>query len=433
MKKLVSILVICVVLGAIVTPRIIELINSKNAVEEAIKPLTIEGVKVVEQDLSTAIELIGNTFANESVPVFPSFPAKIMAIDVKVGDKVAIGDLLFSLDPKDLDGQITQANFGIDQASSAVSMANVGVKNANVSIETANIAYDMAKSNYEMNLANYNFAKDNLSKYEQLYADGIVSQVEYEQVKLQASPETLTLLDSQLKQAEKALSQAQLSKEQANASVNQASVGLNQAKDGLSTANDAIRDLDMKSDVAGYVTTINIAKDVMASNAQAAMMIEDLDTIKVIVNVTANIENRFHVGNKVEVIISSSGKSYEGIVDTVGLTADSRTLLYPITVKIDNPNLEIKPGMFATVKVIDQEVTKALTVPTESVLVRNGQDIVFVQAGDNRVEERAIVKGIDTGYFVEIKEGITLEDIIITKGAGLIDATTDVKVIRGDE
>jgi len=420
-------------LGTIVTLRVIELVNGNDVVVEEAKPMTVEGIKVTQQDLSTSIELIGNTYANTSVPVLPPFPAKVLSINVKLGDYVKVGDVLFTLDPSDIDAQITQAEFGVAQAENGVKLANIGVKNANAGEESAKLGYTMAKSNYDMNLEKYTFAQNNLTKYEALYKEGIVSETEYEQMKLQASPETITLLESQLQQAEQGLSQAQLGKEQASASVTQSTIGLEQAREGLRKAKEAAEDLNVTASVEGYVTSLNISENVMASNVQPAMMIDELKIIKITTNVTAQTLNLIQVNDQVSVNITSLGKTFEGTVESVALSADVRTLLYPIIIKVPNENLELKPGMFATIEIINGMAKNVLSIPTSALLVRNGQDVVYVQVSENKAEERSVEKGIDTGFYVEIKKGLTLEDVVITKGVGLLENDTLINVVRGDE
>lgn len=422
-----------IVIGTTVTLRVIELVNSKNVVIEEVKSLTVEGIKVIKQDLSTSIDLIGNTYANTSVPVLPPFPAKVLSVNVKLGDYVNAGDVLFTLDSSDMDAQITQAKFGVDQASNGLRLANIGIKNADAGATSADLAYTMAKSNYEMNLEKYEFAKNNLSKYEELFKEGVVSETEYEQMKLQASPETITLLESQLKQAEHALGQAQLGKEQATANVTQAKIGVEQANEGLKKATEAVDDLVVTASVSGYITTLNVSENVIASNAQVAVMLDELNTIKITTNVTADTLNLIQTGDSVTVSITSLGKDFEGTIESVALTADLRTLLYPIVVKVKNDTLDIKPGMFATVHVIKGMAKDVLTVPASAILVRDGKDIVFVQTAPDKATERVIEKGIDTGFLVEVKSGLTLDDIVITKGAGLIENDSVLSIVRGDE
>ena len=419
---------------AIAAPRVSDIINKEEGTEEGVSAITVEGVEVMTEDLVTYVEFIGNTFSNKTVPIIPSIPAEVLSIDVSVGDFVEVGDVLFTLDASNIEAQVTAAEFGVEQANAALSSAGVGINNAKAGIASAELAYEMAKSNYDMNLSNYQFSLDNLAKYEQLYNEGIVSEMEYNQMKLQAAPETMDLLEKQLEQAEQGLAQAKLGNDSANAGYSQANVGVKQAKDGLETANEALEDLVVTATVSGYITAQNLTENVIASNASVAMMIDELQKIKVTTSVTANQVGDIKVGDLVEVIISSTDKTYTGTVSEVSLSADARTMLYPIAVTVQNQNLEIKPGMFATIRIVNGQASNALTVPTEAVVVRDGKDVVFVKTDDSDTAVAVeVVKGLDTGYYIEIISGLNLGDIVVTKGVGLINESTVIKVVRGDE
>lgn len=420
------------VIAALAVPRVMERMNSEGTVEE-VPVITVGGEAAVVGDITTYYELIGNTFSNKTVPVLPAMPGEVSSVAVEVGDFVNEGDVLFVLDGESMESQVTQAELGKEQADAALVQANVGVKNANAGIASAQLAYDMAKSSYEMNLSSYNFSVDNLAKYEELYAEGIVSQMEIEQMRLQANPETLALYEKQLEQAAQGLSQARLGAEQASAAYDQASVGVKQASEGIKSASDAIEDLTVTAPVSGYITQQNLTEKTMAANTSVAMMIDELQLIKVTANVTANQVGSLSEGDKVEVYISANSKSYPGSIKTVSLSADARTMLYPIIVLVENDNLEIKPGMFATVQIIEDQVSGVVIVPTESVVVRDGKDVVFVYDGNEMVAMREVVIGVEDGYNTQILEGISEGDIVITDGVGLIDEETNIQVVRGDQ
>ncbi len=432
MKKIIGVLIVLAILAVIAVPRVTELLNNESIKEEVAK-ITVSGEEAKVESIITHYELIGNTFSNKTVPLMPSIPAEVLSINVKVGDYVNEGDILFTLSGENIEGQVTQAELGVEQATAALNQANVGIKNANAGIKSAQLGVDMAKSNYEMNLNSYNFSVDNLAKYEELYKEGIVSEMEVEQMRLQTNPETLELLEKQLEQAEQGLSQAQLGVEQANSGYAQANVGVKQANEGLETATEAIENLEVTAPVSGYITAQNLTENVMASNASVAMMIDELRLIKVSANVTANQVGSIIIGDKVDVYISANNVTYVGVVETINLTADTRTMLYPITIIVENKNIEIKPGMFATVKIVEDAVKDAIVVPTQAVVIRDGISIVFIYEGNNKAIKTEVTIGVEDGYRTQILSGVNEGDIIITNGVGLIDEDTMIEVVRGDE
>ncbi len=163
MKKLITIFVVLAIISIIVIPRVMD--NNQGGSEESvIKSVTVEAEAAKTQKVETYIDLIGSTYAKATVPVMAPVPADVDNIHIAVGDYVTQGQVLFSLDPSDVENQVKQAQLSVEQASAAAAQANVGINSARESIKTAELAYELAKSNYEMNLENYEFAVDNLEK-----------------------------------------------------------------------------------------------------------------------------------------------------------------------------------------------------------------------------------------------------------------------------
>lgn len=407
------------VVAAIAAPRVMELTNKEEAAEE-VHVVTVGGQAVQQGKLTTEVELIGSTTAQESVSVIPPMVAKVKEVPVVVGSYVAAGDVLFTLDPENLENQLTQAENG-------VAMAELGLRTASAGLTNANLALEMAKANYDMQLANYEFGKANLAKYEEMYAAGLVTETELEQMRLQASEEQVLLMEKQLEQASGGVGQAKIGYENA-------SLSLEQARDGLKTTLDLFDDMKVTAPISGYITALNVSEDNFASNAQPAVVIQNYDTIVVHVNVTQALINKLAIGNQVGVKIEAvSEEALEGTIKSMATAADARSLLYPVAVEVPNQDQAIKPGMFATVNLVTGISENALYVPSEAVLLRDGTYSLYVQKGDNQVEKRQVEIGLDTGYYTEILNGVRDTDVVITKGIGLIDEVSLIKVIRSDQ
>lgn len=420
MKKFIGILVVIALLAAIATPRIIDMVKKQGEDISDVNIITVGGEQISEGNLSNVVELIGTTAAVESVAVMPAMPAKVEEIKVVVGDYVDEGDVLFILDKESVENQVTQAEIGL-------TMAEVGVANAKAGIIQAEIGYDLAKSNYTMQYSSYEFGAANVVKYEALFAEGMVSEMELEQMKLQASPETTTLLEKQLSQAGAGVSQAGLGLRSAEAS-------LLQATEGYEQATDLLEDMTVTAPISGFVTSSTISEGNMASNAAPAMMVDDMSRIVVSGNVTENLVNKLALGMDVKVKVSSiEGLIVEGSIKSLATSSDARSLLYPITVEIQNTDNMIKPGMFASIIIETDTSVEALYAPAEAVLLRDDTHYVYLQQGLDQVMRVAVEVGIDTGFYTEITSGVTAEDIIITKGIGLIDENSTIKVIRSDQ
>jgi multidrug efflux pump subunit AcrA (membrane-fusion protein) len=395
--------------------------------------ITIEAASVSRGTLIDYVDLLGTVGSDQTVNIIPTVPAKVQSIYVKVGDFVNAGDLLFTLDQKDVQNQVSLAEIGLRTAQASVEQAQLGLVNAEESVKQATTAYDMAKANYDMQHEQYEFALDNLARYEVLYNEGIVSKSEYDQLKLNASPNTVTVLEKQLEQAAQSLEQATRGIDNAQVAIKQSEAGYSQAQQNYNQAVDALNDMRFTAPISGYISSIAVTEQQFASNGQPAIVIDAMDTIEIKANVTENLVNRLQVGQEVEITLTAfNDEVINGVIDSISSTADVRTLLYPITIEVENASHRIKPGMFASIKVARQVQEDALYILKDSVILRSDGSYVYVVKNENQVELRQIEVGLDIGLYVEILDGLSESDEVVTKGKGLISEHTVVRVVRGD-
>lgn len=435
MKKKYIIVVVLILLIAVTIPKIIDKANSMNAGEtQEVKPVPVEVTKVQVGTLKSYAELLGTVSSTSQVNILPTVPAKVTSLNVAVGDSVKKGDVLFYLDKRDIEAQVDQAKVGLTTAAAAVDQAKIGLSNSAEAAKQATTSYEMAKANYEMNLANYENAVANLEKYEVLYAQGVISESEYEQMKLQASPSSLTMLEKQLEQAEQGLAQANLGIENAKIAVKQAEAGYSQAQIGYNSAMNALEDMTYTTPIDGIVSSINITENEFASNAQPAIVIDNLNEITIDFNVTEDLITKLAVDQDAEVIIPSlEDKVVMGKIKTISPVANARSLLYPITVTISNSDNTILPGMFVEIKLVKKELQDILYVPSNAVIIESGNYYVYTVKDDTHVDKKLISIGLDTGDTIQVVEGLTENDILVTKGLGFIDEDTIIEVVRGEQ
>jgi membrane fusion protein, heavy metal efflux system len=106
---------------------------------------------------------------------------------------------------------------------------------------------------------------------------------------------------------------------------------------------------------------------------------------------------------------------FEGKVQRldVGLERESRT--FEVYVLLDNPELQLRPNMQASVSIAIGDPQEVLAVPQRAVLGDLGNLFVFVRDG-NTFERRNVVLGIKAGDQVEVVEGVLPGDNVVTEG-----------------
>ena len=233
-----------------------------------------------------------------------------------------------------------------------------------------------------------------------------------------------TQLQGQLDQAEMASSDQIL--EVAKSQLDQAQIAYSQAQD-------ALKDASVTSPIDGVVTGISIEAGGLASNAQPAMNIVDMNRVYVNVDVVEGLINQLGKDQGVMVTIPAiSDEPFHALIDNVVPVPNARTQLYPIRIYLDNSEGAIKPGMFANVELALDVKEDVIAVPSQAIIFKDGLNVVYIVEDDKAVEKE-VELGLDTGSEVEIKKGIKVKDKIIIKGQNYLANGGDVKVVGGSE
>ena len=115
------------------------------------------------------------------------------------------------------------------------------------------------------------------------------------------------------------------------------------------------------------------------------------------------------------------GQHLMGRVSFVYPTVDVDSRTNRVRVTLENPELRLKPGMFATM-FFDTQLPETLAIPLEAVLVTGERNLVFVRGGDGMLKPRDVVLGPQAGDYVQILAGLDTDETIVSSANFLIDA-----------
>lgn len=360
----------------LITALIITGCSNKNtdvsAVEETYTAVEVETLKYMELHIENIIT--AKTYADKDVYVTPMIAGKVESIKVKVGDRVNKDDVLFVMNKEDIDKQVNQAL----------------------------AAYESAKAGYDVSIVQIDSAKKSFERIEKLYQEGALPETQYDQAKLAASDETLEV-------AKKGVDQARVAYENA-----------------ASTAKNA----QVKAPISGVISDISIVEGEYASASKPPMTIVDSDSITVELGVPGNMINKIKQGDFVTAEISAANYKEQAKVDSISTSSDPMTNLYTVKILLEN-NGTIKPGMFAKVYLNTDKIENTLAVKTEAVRERDDKKHVFIINGEY-VVKKEVITGLDTGTYIEIKEGLTAGDVVVVKGQDYINDGSKIKIVRGE-
>ncbi|NLP46806.1 MAG: efflux RND transporter periplasmic adaptor subunit [Epulopiscium sp.] len=368
--------------------------------------VAVETKVSVKDTIANTRSFTGKVVANEEVMIIPKLAGTVESIHVSLGDEVKKDTILFALEQDDI-------SKAVQQAEVAVRLAKKGIEQALNGMETATINYEITKENTQKALLD-------LERTKELYEQGAVSKSQLEQVELAASS-----AQSQLDTVQGQITQAKLGVQQAEEQLSQAEISYRQAIDNLENT-------IVKAPMDGVISSLNVKKGQIVGNGQVAVTMVDMDKVYVQIDVIEDIVNRLQVGQEVAVTIPAAfEEEVKSEVSYISPTADIGSKLYSVKVYIDNPNKKVRPGMSGEVQLNMDQIDSVIVIKRNAVLDKEDELFVFVVENDRAVKKPVKI-GLDTGDYVEIKEGLEEGEQVIVKGQHYVEDGIKVKVVGGE-
>lgn len=363
-KTLLPILGLVVVLGAAI---LIYTLMSGSPISAA-NPSTIKTGHPTSQDLAGTLEITGVLDTNGKANISSQVSGLVDQVMVKEGSKVKQGDVLASLDKKDSQVQLEQAQTNIQKAQYAA--------------DQAKIACNKAKTDYERSLQLFQAQAISQSALEQSQQNRDLTQSQYD-----------TALKTGIPAAQQALDQARL----------------------------AANKTDLISPIDGTVATcsINPGDYINANTSGPVITIVGDDQITLAANVNEKAVNWLSLGQGAEVQVDNlPGINMNGEISYIGAESAPTGQLFPVKIALQNPDGQLKPGMTASARV---HITKTspVTIPKTAVFRRDGQTCVFV-VKDNKAVQTKILVGLQGDESVAVDQGLTIDDLIVTDGTDAV-------------
>jgi RND family efflux transporter MFP subunit len=123
------------------------------------------------------------------------------------------------------------------------------------------------------------------------------------------------------------------------------------------------------------------------------------------------------------------GRSFAGTITRFAYALDEATKTMTTEIEISNPDLALRPGMWASVEIELQKKENALLVPAETLVTEKNKNSVFV-VRDNKAQKVSVTTGFDDGVNVEILKGCGPNDAVIIAGK---QSVTDGQEVQATE
>lgn len=188
------------------------------------------------------------------------------------------------------------------------------------------------------------------------------------------------------------------------------------------------KNLHIHSPVAGTVINIGARKGQYVTPKTELYMIVDLSKVWVFANIYEYELPWVRVGDQVEMTLTGiPGKTFTGELDYIYPYAESRTRSIKVRLVFDNPELLLKPEMFAEVVIHSDKVVDTIVIPSEAVIRSGREDRVFVVRAPGKFEPTTVKLGFQSAGQVSVLEGLEDGDEVVVSGQFLLDSESSLR------
>ena len=347
----------------------------------------------------------GDIMPHTQVTIYSKVQGWVENINVREGDRVKEGQVLVTLDVREAEAMVSQAQANLEAARARVQQVKA-------------TAEETVQSQIQQTKANLELAEADLKRFQELYDKNFVArqQLDEARTKYNVAKAAYDLALNSLRQKtwenDLALAEAQV----------------RQAKASLDLVQAQLQNLIILSPMNGGVTKRFVDPGTMVKDTTPILTLMDLGEMKMVVNVIEREFIALQKGQPVKISVTAfPERTFNGKIEVINPALELQSRTAEIQISIPNPGFLLKPGMFGRAEVLLRSNPQATLVPIQSVVSEVNQDFVFVLQGE-KVARRPVRKGVVRDTVVEILQGLNPGETVVTAGQAMLKDGVQVRL-----
>lgn len=188
------------------------------------------------------------------------------------------------------------------------------------------------------------------------------------------------------------------------------------------------RRLHIHSPFSGIVLSIGVRVGEYITPRTELFQIADLTKVWVLADIYEYELPWVKNGDEGQITVSAiPDKSFKGAISYIYPTVDMKSRTIKVRFEVDNPGLQLKPGMFANVMLRSDEQPNAIVVPEEAVIRSGQRNTIFIVREEGKYEPREVKLGVAAMGYVQIIDGVEEDELVVTSSQFLIDSESKLR------
>lgn len=366
---------------------------------------------------------VGSVHPFQQAALFAKISGYLKWQEVDIGSPVKRGQLLAEIDDPEVVKERDRSKAALKQANAMVEQARAHIKSAEADAQAA--AADVTKAEAEVGsfVAARKYRQKELARYEDLRKrDAVPQQIVDEYMDhYETAVARERSAEAAVVSAKAQLTAAKAKVDQAKADFEEAKSNVEVSAENLAKAQVLVDYTKITSPYEGVITLRNFfVGDFIRSAAEGGerpmLTAARTDKMRVVTYIPDRDVPYCDVGDKAIVTLDAlPGTKFEGKVARFSYSEVSESRTMRTEVDLENPKGLLREGMYGVATLILETNISNLTIPSTCLTgkAEAGKSSVYV-VRNGRAKEVPVKIGIDNGIRIEIIEGLSAQDQVIT-------------------
>ncbi|HEX4286244.1 MAG TPA: efflux RND transporter periplasmic adaptor subunit [Terracidiphilus sp.] len=348
----------------------------------------------------------------------PRISAPVAKEFVQRGSHVHKGELLLTLEDRDLRGAALDIKGGLVQAQAAYTAATL----ATIPEDVQKAELDVAQAQ-----ANLEVANRTADERKHLLDQGAIARRDVDTA-VAAAVQAQAAYDATTKHL------ANVQKTTQKTNVDSAQGQLTSAQGKFENAEAQVNYANLRSPIDGVVTDRPLFPGETAAAGTPVITVMDTSSLLAKLHIAQQAAQKLKVGGSAEISIPGIDDPQPATISLLSPALDPGSTTVEIWLKLPNRGGRFKVGTPVRASIRGATVPNAVQLPVGAVLpADDGSTNVLVVGSDGTAHKRPVKIGMRTADAVQILSGVTASDLVVTDGGYGLDNGTKVKVGKKED
>jgi membrane fusion protein, multidrug efflux system len=174
-----------------------------------------------------------------------------------------------------------------------------------------------------------------------------------------------------------------------------------------------ISETELRAPFDGIVGLRMISEGAFATTQTNIVRLVKISPLKIDFSVPERYAGEISSGFPISFVIDGIDQTFNANVYAVAPKVDADTRTIVARARYPNTNEELKPGRFASVRLLLSQIENTIAIPTEAIIPEMGGEKVFI-IRNGKAEEVKVKIGLRTESHIQIQEGLQFGDTVLT-------------------